>query len=126
MTEPTDIVTLSEWIARDKPHRDRCIPAQFFIDAAKGSSCYTIQDNDGPVIFVRQEVVGTMTRLHTQFPSGFGMRKRVANALAEAHPLVREDAKERGFKSIRFETESLALIRFMWKFDFRADLIQDL
>ena len=123
-TEPSDILTIADWIAKDAPHRE--IPASFFTESGDGISCYAIDFDGVPTIFVRQETEGKATRLHTQFPYGVGTRKRIANALSEAYPLVREDARERGFKSIRFETKSLALIRFMWRWNFRADLIDDL
>ena len=124
-TIPEDILTIAEWIQRDPPHRE--INPSFFCFEGPGVSCYAISDDQGPVIFVRQETEGSATRLHTQFPWGIGARKRIAKALSEAYPLVRDDARTRGFKAIRFETKSLALIRFMWKhFNFRADLIADL
>ena len=124
-TVPEDILTIAEWIQRDPPHRE--INPSFFCLEGEGVSCYAIEDDKGPVIFVRQETEGQSTRLHTQFPFGLGTRKRIANVLSEAYPLVREDAAKRGFKSIRFETKSLALMKFMMHgFTFRADLIDDL
>lgn len=121
-TVPEDLPTIADWIAQDKGHAG--MEPTFFTTPAEGASCYTIEDEQGPCIFVRQEVAGTSTRLHTQFPIS---RKRVAKALREAYPLVANDAKERGYRTIKFESKSLALIRFMFQnFDFRADLIADL
>lgn len=99
--------------------------ASFFtLEDSPFVSCYTIEDEAGPVIFVRQEGAGQDTRLHTQFPQD---AKRVAKALEEAYPLVAEDAKRRGFRSVRFESGSIALVRFMFQhFGFHADLIDEL
>lgn len=121
-TVPEDLLTIAEWIARDKGHAG--MDASFFTQTGPGVSCFTIEDEIGPAIFVRQEVAGTTVRLHTQFPIS---RKRVAKALEQAYPLVANDARARGYRTIRFESRSLALIRFMLgKFNFKADLISEL
>lgn len=122
-TVPEDIVRISDWITQDEKHRD--ISASFFTESDFGISSYTIEDEQGPVIFVRQErETEEVTRLHTQFPPND--RIRVVTALNEAYPLVAEDARARGFKQIRFESQSVALVRFMFRFGFRAELIADL
>jgi len=121
-TLPEDLLLITEWISQDAAHKH--IRASFFTAEGPFLSCYTIEDEQGPVIFVRQETAGQDTRLHTQFPQD---AKRVAKALEEAYPLVASDAKERGFRSVRFETGSIALVRFMFQhFEFRADLIDEL
>jgi hypothetical protein len=125
-TEPSDTVTIAGWIARDPDHRG--VDPSFFVGSgtAPGAfSCYTIEDDEGPVIFVRQESDGEDTRLHTQFPPVSG--KRVVRALSDAYPSVAEEARKRGFKRIRWESGSIALVRFMLsKFTLRAELYHDL
>jgi hypothetical protein len=117
-----DLPLISEWIAADPPHAN--IKPEFFTEDVRNVSCYAIEDDAGVTMFVRQEACGQDVRLHTQFSPD---AKRVAKALEEAYPLVAEDARERGFRSIRFESGSIALVRFMFKrFDFRADLMADL
>jgi hypothetical protein len=120
-TVPEDLLKISDWIAQDEGHKG--IDPSFFTASGKGISCYAIEDEQGAVIFVRQEALGQLTQLHTQFPAD---RKRVARALKEAYPLVANDARERGFKVVRFESCSLALIRFMLSFGFKAALIAEL
>lgn len=122
-TEPDDLVTIAGWIAQDKGHRG--MDASFFVAHGMGVSCYCIEDEAGPVIFVCQEAEGDSTRLHTQFPPD-SERKRIAKALSEAYPIVAKDAKVRGFKRVLFRSRSLALIRFMLKFDFAAELAAEL
>ena len=121
-TEPEDILLIAEWIAVDEKHKD--ISPDFFTFEGPFVSCYVVSDEEGPVIFVRQEASSQDTRLHTQFSPD---TKRVAKALEEAYPLVTEDARQRGFRSVRFETTSIALVRFMFQhFKAQADLITEL
>jgi hypothetical protein len=122
-TVPEDIVLISDWITQDEGHRD--LPANFFIECGPGVSSYTIEDEQGPVIFVRQErETEQITRLHTQFVPND--RIRVVTALNDAYPVVAADALARDFKQIRFESRSAALVKFMFRFGFRAELIADL
>jgi hypothetical protein len=122
-TTQADKPVIGTWIASDPAHRDR-MDSSFFADGEGKASVYCIGDEQGPVMFVRQEVEGESTRLHTQFPPDApGIRKRVAEALHEAYPVVAADAKSRGFKQVVFESESPALIRYMiGTFGFTAEL----
>lgn len=120
-TETSDLPTIGKWIEQDPPHAH--IDPDFFVSSPRGVSCYTIEDHEGPVIFVRQESADEITRLHTQFPPD---RKRVARAIQAAYPIVQRDAARRGFRRIAFTSQSVALIRFMLRFGFHAELEKDL
>lgn len=121
-TLPEDILLITEWLALDEKHKH--IPPSFFTEEGPFISCYALEDAEGVVIFVRQESLGQDMRLHTQFSPD---TKRVAKALEQAYPLVLEDARQRGFRSVRFETTSIALVRFMFHhFKAQADLITEL
>lgn len=125
-TEPLDTTTIAGWIARDPDHRG--VDPSFFVGSgtAPGAfSCYTIEDDQGPLMFVRQESDGENTRLHTQFPPVSG--KRIVRGLLEAYPPVAEEARKRGFKKVRWESGSAALVKFMMnKFGLRAELYDEL
>jgi hypothetical protein len=121
-TVPEDLLTIERWIELDEGHRG--MDANFWMATAKGISCYAIEDEQGPLIFVRQEASGEETVLHVQFANC--ARKKIFNALREGYPLVAEDARQRGFKRVRFDSESPALIRTMLEMGFRAQLIADL
>ena len=84
-----DILKIGDWIAADPLHRQ--IEPSFFTEVAEGVSCYVVEDEEGPVMFVRQEVEGENIRLHVQFPEG---RRRVATAMEEAYPHWAMDAKK--------------------------------
>lgn len=122
-TTSEDKPTIGTWIANDPWHRDK-IDASFFADGEGKASCYCIEDDEGAAMFVRQEAEGEATRLHVQFPvDSAETRQRVAAALQEAYPIVAQDAKIRGFKSVVFDSESSALIRYMVEhFGFVAEL----
>ena len=121
-TEPSDLLMLSDWIVNDPFHREKLTP-EFFLETKEGVSCYTIEDEHGPVAFMREEVEGEDVRLHAQFPAG---RRRLMAAIDEGFPIILAEAREKGFRRIRFELENAALIKAMLRFGFRADLISDL
>lgn len=122
-TVPEDLLTIERWIELDDAHKG--MDGNFWIATSKGISCFAISDDEGPLIFVREEMMSAETIvLHVQF-ANCG-RKKIFNALRESYPLVAEDAKQRGFTSIRFESQSPALIRTMLDMGFRAELVADL
>jgi hypothetical protein len=122
-TVPEDLPTIERFVELDPAHKGT--DASFWITTGKGISCYVIEDGQGPIIFVRQEATSEeVTTLHTQF-ANCG-RKKIFSALKEAYPLVANDARERGFKKVGFESASPALIRTMLDMGFRAELIADL
>ena len=118
---PEDVLTIADWISVDQLHRH--IEPGFFTEAAPNVSCYVVEDEGGPVMFIRQEVEGQSIRMHAQFCRG---RERLAKVMAEAYPMWAEDLKARGFKQIRFALDSSALIKLMLRFGYRAELVTDL
>ena len=123
-TEPSDLLMLSDWIVNDPFHREKLTP-EFFLTTGEGVSCYTVEDAEGPVAFMREEVERDAARLHAQFQFP-EKRKRLTVAIEEGFPIIFTEAKARGFRQLRFEVDSLALIKAMLRFGFRADLISDL
>lgn len=119
-TEIQDLVMVTGWTLQDPVHKN--IAPAFWTEPAVENKhvCYVIEDEEGPVIFVRQEREGNNLRLHTQFPPD--SRKRVAASLERAYPFVKEWALEHKIEAIVFESESPTLIRFMARFGFKAVL----
>lgn len=106
----------------DEAHKG--MDAGFWEATSHGISCYCVEDEQGPLIYVRQENLGETTRLHLQFANC--SRKKIFNALKEGYPLVAADARERGFKRVSFDSTSPALIRTMLEMGFRAEMVADL
>lgn len=115
-----DIPEIGTWILAEPDHAER-MDASFYTQRRDGSVSFAIDDEQGTVMYVRQDAEPDFRlRLHTDFPPN--SKQRVAQALAEAYPLVAEDAKLRGFKEIIFDSASVPLTRFMTRFGFKAEL----
>jgi hypothetical protein len=122
-TVPEDLARIARWIEADPRHKG--MPAEFWTMKGQGISCYMVEDAEGPLIAVRQEATSTeVTTLHLQF-ANCG-RKKIVRALEEGYPLVAEDARTRGFKRVRFESQSPALISKMLDMGFHAELYAEL
>jgi hypothetical protein len=119
---PEDVATIAEWIEQDPAHRGS--DASFYAASERNVSCFTVEWDNAPAMFVREEAHYQEVVLHIQF-APFD-RKSVVAALREGYPLVAFDAKERGFMRVKFDTKSPALARVMFDLGFRAQMIADL
>jgi hypothetical protein len=113
---------LAEWISRDSGHAGKVVP-DFFMDGSDVASVYVIEDEKGPVMAVRAEADRDTMRLHIQFCNS---PRRSLNSLQEGYPVVRNDAKNRGFKTMTFSSCSPALIRFLAGMGFEAEVRTEL
>jgi hypothetical protein len=110
---------IERWIADDPGHRG-IIEADQFLKPGRFHSLYCVEDEEGPTMFVRQEVQGMKTRLYIQFGPD---RKRIVKTVKEGFPKVIDDARKRGFVGIVFDTASPALAKFfLTVYRFRAEL----
>jgi hypothetical protein len=87
------------------------------------ASVYAIDDEKGTVMYVRTEANDCAMRIHIQFCLS---ARRSFNSLKEGFPVVRADAKNRGFREIVFDSVSPALIRHMIGMGFRAEMKVDI
>lgn len=98
---------ITEWIINDPAHAGIVSPDSL-MDGNGTASVYALEDDRGTVMYVRQEPERERMRIHIQFgPSA----RRSLNALKAGYPIVKADAKNRGFKEIVFDSLSPALIR---------------
>lgn len=111
-----DRTQVESWIASDPAHRN--VSADLLLDGNGSASVYAIEDDKGTVMYVRQETEGSCVRLHAQFCTS---SKRSFNSLKEAYPVVKADAKARGFTGIIFDSVSPALVRCMMDLGFKAE-----
>lgn len=83
-------------------------------------SLYAIEDEEGTVMYVRQEPEAeAKCRMYIQFGPDV---KRMMKVFREAFPVVLNDAKLRGFKAFVFDSHSPALVRWlMMEFCFTAE-----
>lgn len=115
----TDRSEIQAWIDADPGHAGR-MTADFFIVPGKFHSLYAVGDEDGTVMYIRQESDGPLRcRAHIQFGPD---KRRIMNVFREGFPLVMEDAKKRGFVSLVFDSTSPALVKWMMcEFGFSAE-----
>jgi hypothetical protein len=120
-TSASDHAQIAEWIAKDPDHQKHCTP-EFWLPS-KNTECFRVEDDQGPVFFVRAENV---LRLHIQFSDN---RKRNARAINEFTDFIRENSRARGYKQIIFESVFKPLIRFLDRRGFHAspnEMVTDL
>ena len=106
------------WIAADDSHRGQMTADKFLVPGST-YALYAVGDEQGTVMYVKQQAEGSKTRMHIQFGPD---RRRVMNVMREGFPVVASDAKGRGFTGVVFYSYSPALVKFAMKeFGFRAD-----
>jgi hypothetical protein len=114
-----DIAEIAEWINLDGDHQNKGIPANWWLT---GNDCITagcIEDQSGPVMYLRIDAEGDFVRGHIQFgPESRVSKKRTALVLLEGLPAVALEMKKKGFKGILFESTCPSLIAFMNKLKF--------
>jgi len=112
-TSEHDEKQITEYIAADPDHAGRC-EASFWLPNESVVEQFVAEDENGPVFYVRAE---NIMRLHIQFASD---RKRVAKAIEEFTPWIVEQARQKGYKQIIFESVFKPLIRFLERRGFHS------
>jgi len=109
---------LSEWIQADPYHKD-CLNPLWWL-TGNGLLSYCLQDDEGPVFFVRTEADKGNLRIHTQFgPEAEVSKMRVAKGILWAIPTMVTFAKQKGLTGLVYQSTSSSLIQFMqMKFGF--------
>lgn len=114
----SDRSEIETWIVLDDHHRGRLTADKFLVPGPQ-HAIYAVGDEQGTVMYVRQEAEGSKTRMWVQFCPD---RKRIMETMRQGFPLVKQDAKKRGFTAVVFDTSSPSLARFVVKeLGFRAD-----
>lgn len=121
VTTEADLAQIQEWISADPYHKDdpRCTAEGLL--TGKGALAFCLQDETGPLCFVKLDVEGEFLRLSTQFGPEEEVSKRrlVTGLLSTGIPAITVFAKEGKYKGIVFESTSPTLISFMDKQGFR-------
>lgn len=109
---------VAEWIEADPDHRGRVAP-EFFISGQPDSECLVLEDERGPILFLRME---RALRIHIQFAPAVTAedKQRTREAMLEGFPWLQQMARNSGFREILFQSTVAPLIRFCEKrFGFR-------
>lgn len=121
VTTSADLEQIREWIASDPYHKDdpRCTADGLL--TGNGTLTFCLQDDEGPLCFVRLDAEEELLRLSTQFgPESEVSKKRlVTGLLSTGIPAIILFAKESKSKGVVFESTSPSLIAFMDKQGFK-------
>ena len=109
-----DIEQLTEWILADCYHKD-CLDPKWWLTGHEGAlTCFCLQDDKGPTMYVRLDKEEDLIRIHIQFgPEGEVSKSRVVKSIIKALPAVKEYAKGQGFKGFIYRSTSESLISFL-------------
>lgn len=112
-----DLPRLAEWIEADPWHCGG--PAPWWI-CPESLVTARLDDEEGPVMYIRINRDGERVRLNTQFaPVSAVSKKRVALAIVDALPRIVAVMRHKDATGIVFSSESRLLINFMEKNGFR-------
>lgn len=113
-----DIPQIEKWIELDPDHQNR-MSADWWLTGNDCLLAFCVEDEIGPVMYVRLDAEGNLARLHTQFgPPSDISKERVVNVLTSGFPVMAKEIASQGYKGIIFESVSRRLIRFMSKLNF--------
>jgi hypothetical protein len=112
-TNPEDMPQIAEWISADPFHANQFEAIDWL--TGQGEITFTVQDEIGPVMYVRFDKEGRLLRLRTQFmPESPTSKERTGKAIFGAMQLFLPTAAERyDADGIVFETENPELALYM-------------
>lgn len=113
-----DLPRLTEWIEADQWHCGG--PAPWWISPESVVTA-RLDDEEGPVMYIRINRDGERVRLNTQFAPEIAVsKKRVATAISDALPRIVEVMRHQDATGIIFSSESPLLIGFMSRHGFQS------
>lgn len=113
-----DVEQIKEWAQVDPYHFHQGEP-EWWLTGNGGLLAFCLQDELGPLAYVRLDTEGDLTRLHTQFaPETVVSKKRLVVGMLAAIPTTIPYLKKQGSRGIIFNSVSSSLIGFMSKIGF--------
>lgn len=113
-----DVVQIQEWTAVDPWHQNQKQP-EWWLTGSDAYVCGCVQDEVGPVVYIKVEEEETQFRLHCQFgPRREVGRKRLLLAMKEGLPPLLLHLLSKG-KDVVFNSSNPSLVRFMWSVGFK-------
>lgn len=111
-----DISQLAEWIEADPWHHNQGQPEWWL--TGNGALSFCLQDDKGPLCYVRLDQEGELIRLHTQFAPYDEVNKiRLVRGMIKCLPMVEKFARDSKANGIIFKSSSAGLIQFMKKWN---------
>jgi hypothetical protein len=114
----SDVDQIREWTLADPWHQNQKQP-EWWLTGSEGFFSCCVQDDIGPVVYLKVEEEAEQFRLHCQFgPRSEVSRKRLLMAMNEGLPVILMYLLNRG-KNIVFNSSNPSLVRFMWSVGFK-------
>jgi hypothetical protein len=121
-TVKEDVNQIQEWTAADLWHQNQKQP-EWWLTGSDAYVCACVQDEIGPVLYLKVEEEETAFRLHCQFgPRSEVNRKRLLVAMNEGLPPVLMYLLNKG-KSVIFNSLNPSLVKFMQLKGFKPDTL---
>jgi hypothetical protein len=113
-TTKNDLERIRRWIQLDPWHNTNQNHSAEFLLTPGGLLCFTLEDEDGPLCYVRLDAEIDLIRMATQFgPLEEVSKIRLVMGMGYGIEAVKLFAKNKHFKGIVFESISANLIKFM-------------
>lgn len=114
-----DVDQIREWAAADPWHQNQKQP-EWWLTGSEAYVCACVQDEIGPVVYLKVEEEETQFRLHCQFgPRSEVNRLRLLTAMKDGLPPLLLHLLSKG-KSVVFNSSNPSLVKFMLSRGFRA------
>lgn len=111
-----DIEQIKEWAAHDSYHFHQGQPDWWLTGAEDSLLAFCLQDEKGPLTYVRLDAEGEYVRIHTQFaPLTVVSKRRLIVGMLETVKILIVFYSEVGAKGLVFNSVSPSLIAFMDK-----------
>jgi hypothetical protein len=117
-TVPTlrsDLAQIADWVRQDPFHcDDETWENLEGMLTGNGLLCFRLQDEIGPLVFVRLDIEGEFARITMQFgpENEVSKRRLVVGLIKLGIPMMVKVAKNKGFKGLVFKSVSETLIAF--------------
>jgi hypothetical protein len=116
----SDIPQIAEWIAADPYHKHQGQPEWWL--TGSGLLTFCLQDDKGPLTFVRLDEEGEHVRIHTQFaPKEIVSQRRLLLGMIDCLTELVKIYRTQSRAGLIFNSVSPTLVAFMEKcFDFKS------
>jgi hypothetical protein len=116
-----DVDQIREWTAADPWHQNQKQP-EWWLTGSEAYVCACVQDEKGPVVYLKVEEEETQFRLHCQFgPRSEVSRLRLLLAMRDGLPPLVMHLLSKG-KDVVFNSSNPSLVRFMWSMGFKPTM----